>query len=76
MPDASAADPRRRDARRRIGRVAATWGALTLVAVATLAGLILWHLIRRGRLIRQGLSPPRVVRLPDLRRDEPGPGDS
>lgn len=57
--------------RRRIARATATWGALTLGAVAVLAALIIWHLIRRGRLIRQSLSPPRDVRLPEVRGEGP-----
>jgi hypothetical protein len=54
------------EAHRRIARAAATWGLLTLGSVAVLAALIVWHLVRRGRLIRQNLGPPRVVRLPEI----------
>jgi hypothetical protein len=54
------------EARRRIGHAAATWLSLVLVAVAGLGALVVWHLVRRGRLIRERLGPPRVVRLPDL----------
>jgi hypothetical protein len=62
MPDPS---PRSPADRRRIARVAADWGALTLGTLTTLVALILWHLVRRGRLLRQGLHPPRDVRLPE-----------
>ncbi|HEX8200142.1 MAG TPA: hypothetical protein VF590_06615 [Isosphaeraceae bacterium] len=64
-------DPRRPSPQaRRIARVVATWGLLTLGSVAALAVLIIWHLVRRGRLIRQNLRPPRAVRLPELDRPE------
>jgi hypothetical protein len=54
------------ETRRRIARVVATWGLLTLGSVVGLTALIVWHLIRRGRLIQQNLGPPRVVRLPEI----------
>jgi hypothetical protein len=62
---------RRPEDRRRIGRAAALWGYLALGSIVTMTALILWHLARRGRLIRDRLGPPRVVRLPELER--PGP---
>jgi hypothetical protein len=68
MPDPRWPSP---EVRRRIARVVATWGALTLGSVVVLAALIIWHLIRRGRLIQQGLGPPRVVRLPEIERPQP-----
>ena len=37
-----------------------------LVAVGAIGFLVVWHLVRRGRLIREGLSPPRKVRLPEI----------
>ena len=39
------------------------------MALAAL-GLLIWHIIRRGRLIRERLNPPRIVRLPELPGDE------
>lgn len=52
--------------RRRAGRAAAaTWMGLTLAAIVGLGGMVLWHLVRRGRLIRDRLGPPRDARLPD-----------
>jgi hypothetical protein len=54
------------DRRRRLGRAVALWGGWTLASVAALAALAIWHLIRRGRLIRDRQPPPRTVRLPDL----------
>lgn len=35
-----------------------------VATIAVLGALIVWHLLRRGRLIREGLSPPRPVQLP------------
>ena len=61
------------DARPRIGGAVASLLGAVLVALAALGALLVWHLIRRGRLIREGLGPPRVAPLPDL-PIEPGPG--
>jgi hypothetical protein len=33
---------------------------------------LIWHLVRRGRLIRDGLAPARAVRLTEITR-EPDP---
>ena len=63
--------PRARDP---LGRAVASLIGATLAALAAIGVLIIWHLIRRGRLIREGLPPPRDVRLPDLTRGpERGP---
>jgi len=48
------------------------------VGFAAMGILIIWHLVRRGRLIREGLAPPRVVPLPEVERagtenEEPKP---
>lgn len=43
--------------------VAALLGT-ALVAIAVIGGLVIWHLIRRGRLIRERQAPPRIVRWP------------
>lgn len=53
----------------RIARAVGSLLAVGLLALAALGFLIIWHLIRRGRLIREGLPPPRPVRLPDLDLD-------
>jgi hypothetical protein len=34
--------------------------------IGVVGALTIWHLVRRGRLIRARLGPPRDVRLPDL----------
>lgn len=51
--------------RRRIGRAYAEFLAVVLVAVASLTALVLWHLARRGRLIRRRLGQPRPISWPD-----------
>jgi hypothetical protein len=53
-------------ARKRIGEAVAYGLGTALVALAALGGLVIWHLVRRGRLIRERQAPPRIVRLPDL----------
>jgi hypothetical protein len=57
-------------ARRRLGRAVASLLGASLVAVAALGALLIWHLIRRGRLIRERLSPPRKVWLLDADLEE------
>jgi hypothetical protein len=44
--------------RTRIGR------AVGLASIAAIGVLAIWHLVRRGRLIREQLGNPRVVKLP------------
>jgi hypothetical protein len=53
-------------ARKRIGEAVAYGLGTVLVALAAIGGLVIWHLVRRGRLIRERQAPPRIVRLPDL----------
>jgi hypothetical protein len=78
-PDAPPAPrPKRRrpanDAdRRRVGRLVAIWGGVTLGGVTILAALLIWHLVRRGRLIRDRLGPPKLVQWPEP--DESRPPD-
>ncbi len=56
----------RPEARPRLGRAVAELLGTTLVAVAALGVLLIWHLVRRARLIRERLNPPRAVELPDF----------
>lgn len=67
----------RPEVRHRLGRALATWTALTLAAVVLLGALAVWHLVRRGRLLRDRLGPPRKVEVPDWAHnrpeDEPSP---
>jgi hypothetical protein len=61
----------RPEVRHRLGRALATWTALTLAAVVILGALVVWHLVRRGRLLRERLGPPRKVDLPDWAQQPP-----
>lgn len=54
------------EARRRLGEAVAALLGTALVALAAIGGLVIWHLVRRGRIIRDRLGPPKIVRLPDL----------
>jgi hypothetical protein len=49
------------EARPRLGRAIAFALGTGLVALAMVGALLVWHIVRRGRLIRERLSPPRVV---------------
>ncbi len=53
--------PLRREDRRIIARATSLWGLLTLSGVSILVGFTIWHLVRRGRLLRASLAPPRLV---------------
>ena len=50
----------------RLGRVAAILLAWGLLATTLLGILALWHLIRRGRLLRANQPAPRAVSLPEI----------
>jgi hypothetical protein len=52
--------------RARIGRVVVALLGAGLVAIVALGALAIWHLVRRGRLIRERLGNPRDVRLPEV----------
>ena len=54
----------RPEARPRVSRAVASLLAASVVSIAVLGALLIWHLMRRARLIRQGLQPPRPVRWP------------
>jgi hypothetical protein len=53
-------------ARKRLGEAVAALLGTALVALAAIGGLVIWHLVRRGRIIRERLDPPKVVRMPEL----------
>ena len=59
--------------RPRFARAVASLLGAGLVALGAIGFLVVWHLIRRGRLIREGLSPPRKVRLPEIEPTKPRP---
>lgn len=56
--------------RQRVGRAIAWWGGLTLGGVAALGVLVLWHLRRRGHLIRTRRGPARLIEWPELDPDD------
>jgi hypothetical protein len=49
--------------RTRIGRAVSALLAVGLASIAAIGILAIWHLVRRGRLIREQLGNPRVVKL-------------
>ncbi len=55
----------------RIGRAVSALLGVGLTAIAAIGWLAIWHLVRRGRLIRERLGPPKVVSLPEV--DSTGP---
>ncbi len=57
--------------RTRIGRAVAVLLGWGLVATAVLGLLALWHLVRRGRVLRANLARPRAVSLPEVDRSPP-----
>ena len=63
----------RPDARPRLGRAVAALLGTFLVAMAALGGLLIWHIRRRGRVIRERLNAPRIVRLPEATGHEVDP---
>jgi hypothetical protein len=63
----------RPEARPRLGRAIAILCGTTLVAFAAFGALFMWHIVRRGRMIRERLSAPRVVRLPEFPSQEVDP---
>jgi hypothetical protein len=52
------------EARGRVRRAVASLLAASVVSIAVLGALLIWHLVRRGRMIRQSLAPPRPIRWP------------
>jgi hypothetical protein len=80
MPDTKRTQLRRLlerpDARSRVSRAVASLLAVGIGSIGAIGALVIWHLVRRGRLIRDRLPPPREVRLPELdvaHDDEPEP---
>jgi hypothetical protein len=59
-------------ARRQLGEAVAALLGAALVALAAIGGLVIWHLVRRGRIIRERLGPPKIVRMPEPRDLEGG----
>ena len=57
--------------RRRIARATMLWGGLALSGTTLVGGLAIWHLVRRGRVLRESLAPPRPIAPLDARPVEP-----
>ena len=54
------------EARRRLAQAVAGLLGAVLITIAAFGILLIWHLVRRGRLIQESLSPPRDVRMPTM----------
>lgn len=52
--------------RQRLSRPVASLLATVVASIGILGALVIWHLVRRGRLIQHRLGPPRDVRMPEL----------
>lgn len=63
------------EARRRLAQAVATLLGTALIALGAIGVLLIWHLVRRGRLIQERLNPPRIVQLPELVDDKVEPHD-
>ena len=48
-------------ARKRVAQAALLWGGMALTGMTLVVVLTVWHLIRRGRVIRTSLAPPRPI---------------
>jgi hypothetical protein len=59
----------RPEARPRVRRAVGSLLGVTLVSIAALGILMIWHVVRHGRMIRERLGNPRDVRLPNLLSD-------
>jgi hypothetical protein len=53
----------------RIGRAVASLLGWGLFATAVLGFLALWHLVRRGRMLRANQPPPKSVSFPEIERN-------
>jgi hypothetical protein len=53
------------EARRRLAKAVAALLGTAVISLGAIGGLLIWHLVRRGRLIQERLNPPRNVRMPD-----------
>jgi len=56
--------------RREAAKAVKLWAGVTLSSVSILGALTIWHLVRRGRVLRESLGPPKVVKLPEIVTDE------
>ena len=58
------------EARRRLASAVAEAAGDRASRPGAIGALVIWHLVRRGRLIRERLDPPRNVRMPELLESE------
>ena len=61
------------EARPRLGKAIAALLGTVVLAVAAIGFLLIWHVARRARLIRERLNPPRGVpplEWPDTKAEE------
>jgi hypothetical protein len=66
-------NPETNDARRRrVGEALRLWGGTTLGGVVVLGALAIWHLKRRGRVVRERLGNPREIEWPEEGTAESG----
>ncbi len=49
------------DDRKRVAQAALLWGGVALSGTTLVAALTVWHLVRRGRVLRASLAPPRPI---------------
>jgi hypothetical protein len=63
----------RPDAAPRVKRAVARLLGVSVLSIGVLGALVIWHLVRRGRLIRDRLAPPRPVRLLHTTKTKPKP---
>jgi hypothetical protein len=49
------------EARPRIGKAVAALLGTSLITLAAMGGLLIWHIRRRSRLMRERLAPPRIA---------------
>lgn len=63
------------EARPRVRKAVVSLLSVVVASIGVIGVLLIWHLVRRGRLIREGLAPPKDVRLPDI-SERAKPGDA
>jgi hypothetical protein len=56
----------RPEARPRVARAIGVLLGTGLIAFAAFGVFLIWHFVRRGRMIRERLSAPRIIRLPEF----------
>jgi hypothetical protein len=64
----------RPEARKRVSRAVASLLGVGILSIGVLGALVIWHLVRRGRLIQESLRPPRASPLNGLEFDR-GPAE-